>query len=109
MSQSTDFGHTQMILTFHKTGVKRRHEKRNGFDLSETVRQVLSASNSNAVYGEYLFNRVVIDAWNKGAIDSLTVTIDEFTQMIENLGWHYDPQRHYWFNSQVQASLFDGF
>jgi hypothetical protein len=98
----------EMILTFHKTGVRRRYEKRNEFDLTETIRKILAGSDSNTVYGEYLFNRVVIDAWNKGSIGSLTVTKDEFAQVIESLGWHYDPQRHYWSNGgSAQASLFD--
>jgi len=98
----------EMILTFHKTGARRRYEKRNEFDLAETIRRILSGSDSNTVYGEYLFNRVVIDAWHKGSIGSLTITKDEFAQVIESLGWHYDPQRHYWSNGdKVQASLFD--
>ncbi len=98
----------EMILTFHKTGARRHYEKRNEFDLAETIRRILSSSDSNTVYGEYLFNRVIIDAWHKGAIGSLTITKDEFTQVIESLGWHYDPQRHYWSNGdKVQASLFD--
>jgi hypothetical protein len=60
------------------------------------------------MYGEYLFNRVVIDAWNKGAIGSLTITKNEFTQLIESLGWHYDPQHHYWCKeNKARVSLFD--
>jgi len=99
----------EMILTFRKTGVRRDYEKRNGFELAETIRGILSGLNSDIVYGEYLFNRVVIDAWNKGAIGSLTVTKNEFAQVIENLGWHYDPKRHYWSKgNKTQDSLFDG-
>ncbi len=98
----------EMILTFCKTGTRRQLEQRNGFDLGETIRGILSSSNSNTVYGEYLFNRVVIDAWNKGAIGSLTITRNEFTELIESLGWHYDPQHHYWFKgNKVQDMLFD--
>jgi DNA modification methylase len=99
----------EMILTFCKTGMRRRLEQRNGFDLAETIRGILSSSNSNTVYGEYLFNRVVIDAWNKGAIGSLTITRNEFTELIESLGWHYDPQHHYWLKgNKAQTTLFDG-
>ncbi len=98
----------EMILTFRKTGVRRQIELRNGFDLAATVRGILSHLNSNTVYGEYLFNRVVIDAWNQGAIDSLTITRNEFTEMIESLGWHYDPQRHFWTKGKTaQGMLFD--
>jgi 16S rRNA G966 N2-methylase RsmD len=98
----------EMILTFLKTGARRRREKSNGFDLAETIHDILSGLNSNTVYGEYLFNRVIIDAWNKGAISSLTITRDEFAQLIESFGWHYDSQRHYWFKGRkAQVSLFE--
>ncbi len=98
----------EMILTFCKTGARRRYEKRNGFDLAATIHGILSDANSNRVYGEYLFNRVVIDAWNKGAIDTLTISKNEFTQLIESFGWHYDPQRHYWAKeNKAQDSLFE--
>jgi DNA modification methylase len=98
----------EMILTFQKTGVGRRHAKKNGFDLAETISATLSGLDSNIMYGEYLFNRVVIDAWNNGAIGSLTVTKDEFTELIESHGWHYDPQHHYWSKqNKAQVSLFD--
>lgn len=98
----------EMILTFRKTGARRRYEGKNEFDLAGTLCKILSGSNSNTVYGESLFNQVIIEAWNKGSIGSLTITRDEFTQMIERLGWHYDPQRHYWSKENgVQNSLFD--
>ncbi len=98
----------EMILTFCKTGARQRSEKRNGFDLAETISGILSGSDSDTVYGEYLFNRVVIDAWHKGAIGSLSITKNEFAQLIESLGWHYDSQHHYWFRGRnAQSTLFD--
>lgn len=97
----------EMILTFCKTGAPRRMDQNNGFDLAATVQGILSASNSVTVYGEYLFNRVVVEAWEKGAINSLSITKNEFTELLESLGWHYDPRHHYWLKSQTQHSLFD--
>ena len=98
----------EMILTFRKTGVRRAHERQNGFDLAETIGGLLSRSNSNMVYGEYLFNQVVITAWKRGAIGTLTISRNEFTQLIESFGWHYDPQHHYWSKgNKVQDSLFE--
>ncbi len=99
----------EMILTFCKTGVPQKRERRNGFNLVESLHGILSHANSQVVYGEYLFNQVVIDAWNKGAINSLAMTRTEFTEAIENLGWHYDPQNHYWSKGKAQQMLFDGF
>jgi 16S rRNA G966 N2-methylase RsmD len=98
----------EMILTFHKTGSRRRLEASNHFDLAETMRRILADADSNGVYGEHLFNQIVIEAWNKGAIGSLSITKDEFTQVIEDLGWHYDAGHHYWFKgNKAPASLFD--
>jgi 16S rRNA G966 N2-methylase RsmD len=99
----------EMILTFHKTGVKRRFEVRTDLDLGGTIRRILDSADSNGVYGEYLFNQIVIEAWNKSAIGSLSITKDEFAQVIEDLGWHYDPIHHYWAKgNKARASLFDG-
>ena len=99
----------EMILTFHKSGARRRLESGNNFDLAGTISRVLRDADSNAVYGEQLFNQIVIEAWNKGAIDSLSITKDEFTQVIEDLGWHYDTSHHYWLKgNQIPISLFDG-
>ena len=96
----------ELTLTFHKTNERRRHENTKGFDLAETISEILSGSNSNIVYGEYLFNHVVIDAWNKGAIGTLTVSKSEFTQLIESLGWQYDPQHHYWYKGNNAQTSF---
>jgi 16S rRNA G966 N2-methylase RsmD len=99
----------EMILTFHKTGFRRDYEERNGFDLTQSVHGILSHLDSNTIFGEYLFNRVVIDAWNKGAINSLSISRDQFTEMMEGLGWHYDARHHCWSKeTQKQGSLFAG-
>ncbi len=98
----------EMILTFHKTGLRRRLKANNSFDLAGAIHRILVDADSNGVYGEHLFNQIVIEAWNKGAIGSLSITKDEFTQVIEDLGWHYDASHHYWFKgNKVPASLFD--
>lgn len=97
----------EMILTFCKTGTRRLNMSKNGFELEAAVQSILSESEANVIYGEYLFNRVVIDAWNKGAISSLTITKNDFAKLIEDMGWHYDSQHHYWIKGQSsQPSLF---
>jgi adenine-specific DNA methylase len=98
----------EMILTFHKTGSKRHLATNAKFDLAKAIRRILADADSQGVYGEYLFNQIVIEAWNKGAIGSLLITKDEFTEIIEDLGWHYDASHHYWRKgNQPPASLFD--
>lgn len=99
----------EMILTFHKIGSRRRLDANGKFDLPEAIRRILADADSTGVYGEYLFNQIVIEAWQTGAIGSLSITKDEFTQVIEDLGWHYDASHHYWRKgNKAPVSLFDG-
>lgn len=86
----------EMILTFQKTGKRQPRVHRNGFDLAESIHRILSQTESNLMYGEDLFNRIVIQAWRQGAIESLSITKNEFTHLIQDLGWEYDPQHHCW-------------
>lgn len=86
----------EMILTFRKTGRRVNGNNGKAFDLEQAIQGILSTAESNSVYGEYLFNKVVIDAWDKGAIHSLTISKNEFTGLMEKLGWHYDAHHHYW-------------
>src|SRR5437016_1143319 len=58
----------EVILTFLKTGRHQRKQATNGFDVSEAVKQVLSQVKGDEVYGEFLFNKLVIKAWESGAI-----------------------------------------
>ena len=98
----------ELILTFQKTGRRPHNSTKKSFDLAEAVTGILSGQASNIVYGEYLFNRVVVEAWKAGAIDSLTITKHEFSQLIEDLGWRYDPRHHYWSRGNaLQPSFFD--
>jgi hypothetical protein len=48
------------------------------------------------VYGEHLFNQLVMEAWRKSAIGSLAISKDDFSKVITRHGWHYDENRHYW-------------
>jgi 16S rRNA G966 N2-methylase RsmD len=89
----------EMILTFCKTGawIERRREGR--FDVEETVRGVLAACREDRIYGESLFNALVIEAWRRDAIAALDVSRDGFADVIRSCGWRYDPRRHYWTRS----------
>ena len=99
----------ELILTFHKTGVQRRLAASADLDLGGTIRRILASADANGVYGEDLFNQIVIEAWNKNAMGSLSVTKDEFARVIEDLGWRYDSIHHFWAKgNQAPASLFEG-
>ena len=99
-----------MILTFLKTGRHERKQTTNGFDVSEAVKQVLSQVEGDEVYGEFLFNKLVIKAWESGAIGSLNISKNDFISMMKENGWSYDEQHHNWTKGVLQShdTLFSG-
>ena len=98
----------ELILTFYKSGLRQKIKTKKNFDVAETLNRILSSNISHELYGEYLFNRLVIEAWKNSAIDSLNIDRTEFISLIESHGWHYDTDSHYWIKERSSAfSLFD--
>src|SRR5437764_3054984 len=60
----------EMILTFRKTGKAQRVKKNGSFNVSDALGEILASSNASKIYSEYLFNRIVIEAWKISAIGS---------------------------------------
>jgi 16S rRNA G966 N2-methylase RsmD len=98
----------EMILTFYKTGQPRAIRKTNHFAVYAAIGEILSATKQERIYGEYLFNKIVIDAWKRSAIGSLNISRVDFGNMIRQYGWSYDEENHCWVNRQkFQTPLFD--
>ena len=95
----------EMILTFSKTGKVKRAEKNSGFDVSQALERILKESNGNKVFGEYLFNRLIIEAWKGSAIDSLDISKSEFSRLLEEREWRYDEANHYWVKDKRRQNL----
>ena len=96
----------ELILTFFKSGQRRVVNRLNGFDVEDAVREALLSAHSGKIYGEYLFNQIVMSAWQHGAIGSLNISKTEFIDLIQRNGWHYNERDHVWMRSGHQASLF---
>lgn len=98
----------EMILTFLKTGQSKSKPRSNGFDVSNAVKRVLCEVEGNEIYGELLFNKIIIAAWESGAIGTLDITKSDFIHLIKQNGWHYDAARHCWARGRVRSegSLF---
>ena len=94
----------EMILTFYKTGKPRKAGKPAGFDIYKTVGDILSSTAADKVYGEYLFNKVVIEAWKRSAIGSLHINRNEFGDLIRQHGWSYDEANYCWVKAQPAAA-----
>jgi DNA modification methylase len=94
----------ELILTFFKTGKVYQNKKNGVFDVAQFLRQLLNETKDKKVYGEYLFNKVVIEAWKQSSIQSLTLSKDDFINLIEEQGWHYDEQNHYWIKNGQESN-----
>lgn len=97
----------ELILTFYKTGKPRKVAKAAEFDIYKTVGDILASTAADKVYGEYLFNKVVIEAWKRSAIGSLHINRTEFSDLIRQHGWVYDEANYCWVKNQpATAPLF---
>ena len=95
----------EMILTFYKTGKRKKVEKNGAFDLVQAIDEILAGIQEKKIFGEYLFNRVIIEAWRKSAIESLDLSRSEFSGLLESKGWHYNEANHYWVKDQDRPNL----
>jgi len=97
----------EMILTFYKTGKPKRIRRDAEFDVSRSVGEILANANGGRVYGEYLFNQVIIEAWNRSAIGSLRISKIDFINVIKKHGWHYDETNYCWVRNPIpEGTLF---
>jgi hypothetical protein len=98
----------ELILTFFKTGKASLPRKDGSFDVTFAVEEILGQAGGQ-IYGESLFNKLVIQAWKASAIQSLKISKVEFTNLLEERGWQYDSANHSWTrNGHVNRLLFDG-
>jgi hypothetical protein len=96
----------EVILTFFKDGNRHREDSAQlgPTQIEGMVDEILSESNGHSLYGEYLFNRIVVHAWQRGVIDELKVSKEEFTLLLENRGWRYDESKHLWSRGVQQSA-----
>ncbi len=93
----------ELILTFLKTGRVKTLDTSEHFDVEKAVAGILDQTPSEIVYGEYLLNRIVIDAWESGALGSLDMDRTEFVDMMERKDWSYDEKAHQWRHARVAS------
>jgi 16S rRNA G966 N2-methylase RsmD len=86
----------ELILTFAKTGATATRKPSRGFNVPKTVAALLAAERGHAVYGEAVFNKLIIAAWRSGAISELDITKAEFSDLMRRNGWNYDEIKHCW-------------
>jgi len=96
----------ELILTFMKTGRPNKLRPLNGFDVEQAVTEALSSTPEDKMYGEHLFNKIVIAAWRNGAIGLLNISKTEFIDLIQRNGWQYDEKNHFWVRHRQPETLF---
>ena len=93
----------EMILTFlkdraHRSVRPQPHSLPTIDDLmSETLAQV--SPDGRPFPGELLFNKIVLEAWKRGALKCLDLSREDFSAALRRKGWRYNPLRHQWSNS----------
>lgn len=92
----------ELILTFFKSGKRIKPERRKDYNVARALEAILSQNTSRKLFGEYLFNKIVIEAWKNSAIDSLNINRTDFTNLLEGYGWSYDTNHHYWVKGSSQ-------
>ncbi len=95
----------EMILTFQNTGAVKKLRRNGQFDVLHAVQRILESTHSNHIFGEYLFNKIIVEAWKKSAIHSLNISKDEFMDILKQSGWHYDQDNHYWAKDKPQLEM----
>lgn len=93
----------ELILTFLKTGKPISVDTGKKFDVEAAIGNILAGAQGGQIYGEFLLNRVVLDAWRSGALGSLDIDRTEFIGMIQRQGWSYDDKTHQWRHGRTLA------
>ncbi len=98
----------EMILTFFKSHQPIIPNTKNGFDIITATKEILKNTGSNLIYGEYLFNQLVIEAWKTSSIENLDINKETLIEILHDFGWRYDPQKHFWTKKKrAEYALFD--
>lgn len=86
----------ELILTFLKTGKPKTVDAEKPYDVEAAISRILRETPGGMVYGEYLLNRIVVDAWQSGALGTLDMDRSDFVDMMTRHGWAYDERAHLW-------------
>ena len=89
----------EFILTFYKKRQLAPARESKQIDLKMLIVKILQNYNKNILYGEFLLNQLVLEAWNNDIINQLKLKRDDLANILNEHGWHYDNKKHYWFQS----------
>jgi 16S rRNA G966 N2-methylase RsmD len=99
----------ELILTFFKSGKVGKIMNGGYFDIESNIVRSLSSAKNDHVFGEYLFNQIIMGAWEKGALGALSISKKDLAEIITNHGWHYDSGQHYWIRNGTSTINHESF
>jgi DNA modification methylase len=92
----------EFILTFYKkSGIKGVREDK-PMDVKKLIGKILKDYQNKIIYGEYLLNQIIIEAWKYGIIKELKMKKDDLIDLLKEHGWIYDKKNHYWCQTDKQ-------
>jgi 16S rRNA G966 N2-methylase RsmD len=94
----------ELILTFLKTDQPKTVDANKPFDVEAAIIRILDQTSIGSIYGEYLLNRVVVEAWRSGALGSLNIDRTDFADIVARQGWSYDDKAHQWRHADVNSA-----
>lgn len=93
----------EMILTFYKPTKLSKAERKTKSPQIENPTAVLSEAfdsclnhNNTSFTNEALFNQLVMELWQRRALNCLSLDRDEFIEQLEKRGWIYNTRTHLW-------------
>jgi 16S rRNA G966 N2-methylase RsmD len=95
----------EMILTFQKTGKTERLKANGNFDIASSLKRILNNLKTDHVFGEYVFNKMIIEAWKNCAIHSLSTSRVDLPELLISFGWHYQKEDHSWVKEKPKNSF----
>ena len=86
----------EFILTFLKKSLIKGVREDRGMDVKGIIGKILQGYRNKVIYGEYLLNQLVIEAWKYGIIKELKLKKEDLSKILNEHGWTYDSKNHYW-------------
>jgi hypothetical protein len=106
----------EMILTFYKpipqpSNASPWAVRESGTTLfREILDRVLQDERQRQEFtSQYLFNRLILDAWRMNSLSELSVPRREFAEELRRRGWLYDATTHIWHRGRTanEKTLWD--
>ena len=100
-----------MILTFYKAKRPQKPKpavedatKQDPTTVLSEVFDACLANGAKSFTSEALFNRLIMELWQRRALTCLTLDRSEFTNRLAQRGWTYDSRTHLWSRSDPKKS-----